>query len=141
MTRQASLTAKNRLFELDRLNDFLSRFCSENGLPAEIAMDAALALEEVFANIVQHGYRDSGEHEIQVRLAAGGDSIVLTLEDDGIPFNPAAYPPADTTSPLEFRPVGGLGVHLVRSVMDEVRYDRIDGRNRLVMTKHSNLKE
>ena len=135
MTQVASLTARNDLSELERLNDFLSRFWSENGLPSDLAMDTGLALEEVFANVVMHGFRDSEEHGILVRLAVEGDTVVLTVEDDGIPFNPAEVPPVDTSLPLEQRAVGGLGVHLVRSVMGEVEYARLDGRNRLIMRK------
>lgn len=135
MTQEAFLTARNNLSELARLNDFLSRFWTDNRLPSDLALDTSLALEEVFANVVMHGYRDSAEHEILVRLAVEDGRVVLAVEDDGIPFNPVEVPPVDTSLPLEQRAVGGLGVHLVRSLMGEVEYARQNGRNRLVMRK------
>jgi serine/threonine-protein kinase RsbW len=136
MKAGASVTVKNNLSELERLNNSLSRFWTENQLPSELVMTATLALEEVFANIVLHGYRDSAEHEILVRMAVDDSEFVLSVEDDGVAFNPLEVPPVDTSLPLETRPVGGLGMHLVRSVMSEVEYARRDGRNRLQMKKH-----
>jgi serine/threonine-protein kinase RsbW len=135
MTQEAFLTVRNNPSELERLNDFLSRFWTENSLPGDLAMDTGLALEEVFSNVVQYGYRDSAEHDILVRLAVDDGAVVLTVEDDGVPFNPIEAPPVDTSLPLEQRPVGGLGIHLVRSLMGEVEYARLNGRNRLVMRK------
>jgi anti-sigma regulatory factor (Ser/Thr protein kinase) len=135
MKADAFLTARNDLSELGRLNDFVSEFLSDNSLPAEFALDMSLALEEVFSNAVLYGYQDSAEHEITVRLAVQGGDVVLTVEDDGKAFNPLEIPPVDITLPLEERPVGGLGIHLVRSLMSKVEYERRDGRNRLEMRK------
>lgn len=135
MKAEDSVTARNHLAELERLHDSLSAFLTENHLPGEFVMDAMLVLEEVFSNIVLHGYRDSAEHEILVRMAVEGDTFVLWVEDDGVAFNPLEVSPVDTGLPLEERPVGGLGIHLVRSLMSEVAYSRHDGRNRLEMRK------
>lgn len=135
MKVEASVTARNHLAEIERLHDSLSVFLTENHLPGEFVMDAMLVLEEVFSNIVLHGYRDSAEHEILVRMAIEGDTFVLSVEDDGVAFNPLEVSPVDTSLPLEERPVGGLGIHLVRSLMSEVAYSRHDGRNRLEMRK------
>jgi serine/threonine-protein kinase RsbW len=135
MTAEATLTAKNELSELERLSEFLSRFWADNHLPAELEFNTNLALEEVFANVVLHGYRDSDSHEISVHAAVGDGTVTLTVEDDGIAFNPLDAPAADITQALEDRPVGGLGIHLIRSLMTEVAYARVDGRNRLEMKK------
>lgn len=135
MNAEASYKARNDLSELGRLNELLSRFCKEHRLPGSVAMEIGLALEEVFVNVVQYAYEDSAEHEILVSLSAENGEIVLAVEDDGIAFNPLEVPPVDTTLPIEQRPVGGLGIHLVRSVMSEVKYARTEGRNRLEMRK------
>ena len=135
MKAEAFYKARNDLSELGRLNELLSRFCKENRLPEEVAMEMGLALEEVFVNVVRYGYQDSNEHEILVSMTAEGGEMVLAVEDDGIAFNPLEIPPVDTTLPIEDRPIGGLGIHLVRSVMSEVNYARKDGRNRLEMKK------
>ena len=135
MTAEAFYRARNDLSELERLNDVLTQFWSENALPPVQANDVMLALEEVFANIVLHGYLDSNAHEILVRVAVDKGSVALVVEDDGVAFNPLDLPPVNTSLGIEDRPVGGLGIHLVRSVMDEISYARVDGRNRLEMRK------
>ena len=135
MKAEASYKARNDLSELGRLNELLSRFCKEHRLPESVAMEIGLALEEVFVNVVQYAYEDSAQHEILVSLSVENGEIVLAVEDDGIAFNPLEVPPVDTTLPIEQRPVGGLGIHLVRSVMSEVKYARTEGRNRLEMRK------
>ena len=135
MNAEASYTARNDLSELGRLNDAVTRFWSENRLPEALVPDVTLALEEVFANVVMHGYRDTNPHEILVRLGLEKGAVVLVVEDDGVPFNPLEAPPVDTNLPIEDRPVGGLGIHLVRSVMSDVSYRRADGKNRLEMRK------
>jgi len=136
MNAEAFLTATNHLSELERLNSCLSRFCSENHLPDNLATELEIALEEVFVNVVRHGYRDSSEHQISVRIAVENGEVILAVEDDGVPFNPLDAPAVDTSLPIEDRPVGGLGIHLVRSLMSEVRYAREEGRNHLEMRKH-----
>lgn len=135
MKAEASVTARNNLAELERLHESLSRFLTENQQSHDFVMDAMLVLEEVFSNVVLHGYQDSADHEILVRMAVEDDTFVLFVEDDGVAFNPLEVPPADTSVPLEERPVGGLGMHLVRSLMTEVTYARHDGRNQLEMRK------
>ena len=135
MKSEAFYKARNDLSELGRLNELLSRFCRENRLPEDVAMEIGLALEEVFVNVVRYAYEDSAEHEILVSVAAENGEAVLAVEDDGIAFNPLEVPPVDTSLAIEDRPVGGLGIHLVRSVMNEVNYARKNGRNRLEMSK------
>jgi len=135
MKTETALTIRNDVAELVRLNEFLEQFWEDNGLPEEIAGDVNLALEEVFLNVVHHGFTDTAEHTIVVRLAVEEACVVLTVEDDGIPFNPMDAPPPDIESPLEERKIGGLGIHLVRQVMDEVKYARDGELNRLAMTK------
>jgi anti-sigma regulatory factor (Ser/Thr protein kinase) len=135
MTTEAALTVRNDVAELVRLNSFLEQFWAEHRLPEDIAGDVTLALEEVFLNVVNHGYTDAAEHDIVVRLALEEGCVALTVEDDGVPFNPLKAPAPDIDKPLEERGIGGLGIHLVRQVMDGIEYARAGGRNRLAMTK------
>ena len=95
-----------------------------------------LALDEVLANVITHGFEDSAEHEIIVRLDLESDSVRVAVEDEGVAFNPLNSPEPDLTLPLELRPIGGLGIHLVRNIMDELDYQRREGRNCLFMKKH-----
>jgi len=135
MKPEMALTVRNDVAELERLNAFLDEFWTANRLPQDSVMDVTLALEEVFLNVVQHGYLDTAEHRILVRLALEGKSVALTVEDDGVPFNPLEAKPPDIHLPVEQREIGGLGIHLVQRVMDGIEYARDGDHNRLVMRK------
>ena len=97
--------------------------------------DLNLALEEILTNIISYGYTDNREHEIKVRLSVQPGEVKAEVEDDGQPFNPLAAPEADTTQSLEERTIGGLGIHLVRKLMDGLEYKRQGDRNLLTIRK------
>lgn len=128
-----SVTLTNQLTEIERLAHIVDAFCAERGIAPAVAYRVNLACDEVIMNAIVHGYEDAREHEILVSLALDGESLLLTIVDDGRAFNPLEAPPVDfDTDPLE-RPVGGLGLHLVRNVMDSIGYRRENGRNVLEM--------
>jgi anti-sigma regulatory factor (Ser/Thr protein kinase) len=99
--------------------------------------DLNLALEEILTNIMSHGYVDEREHEIRVSLSLQPGAVRIEVEDDGRPFNPLQAPEVDTTKPLDERMAGGLGIHLVRRLMDGLEYKRERERNRLTMRKNT----
>jgi anti-sigma regulatory factor (Ser/Thr protein kinase) len=125
----------NRRTEIERVVQLAERFGEEHQLPAEVVMSIHLVLDEVVANIISHGYDDTAEHQIHVTLALDESVLTIRVEDDGRAFDPLAAPPPDLDLPLEERPVGGLGIHIVRSVMDAVEYQRDGDRNVLIMKK------
>ena len=86
-------------------------------------------------NIISYAYDDAAEHQIGIRVALDGDSVCLRVEDDGRAFNPLDVPSPDLGLDFAERPVGGLGVHIVRSLMDTLEYRREDDRNILIMRK------
>jgi serine/threonine-protein kinase RsbW len=98
-------------------------------------LPSELALEEILANIISYGYADDREHEITVSLDAQPGEVRVDVEDDGRPFNPLESPEPYTGDSLEDRPVGGLGIHLVRALMDGLEYRRQGDRNLLTMKK------
>jgi anti-sigma regulatory factor (Ser/Thr protein kinase) len=106
---------------LPALTEFLRDFWSESNLPAGDAVPFELALEEVFMNVVMHGAAADRATRVEVSVALVDGGVILIVEDDG--------------PPLEKRPIGGLGVFLVRKMMDSVRYQRRGARNQLQMTK------
>jgi anti-sigma regulatory factor (Ser/Thr protein kinase) len=134
MSADAAIQVRNHVTELARLHEFLAAFWALNQLPKDALFGLDLALEETFANVIFHGYRDGGEHAIHVGVTLRDRVVSLTVEDEGVPFNPLNAPAADTT-PVEDRPIGGLGIHLVRRLMDEIEYAREGNRNRLVVRK------
>jgi serine/threonine-protein kinase RsbW len=121
---------------LPALLTFLQDFWSELNLPATEALPFELALEEVFMNVVMHGSHTDRAPLVKVSMTLVGGGVTLTVEDDGPPFDPLSLPAPDVTASLEARRVGGLGVFLVRKVMDSVRYERRDATNLLQMTKN-----
>jgi anti-sigma regulatory factor (Ser/Thr protein kinase) len=130
-----TLVVATDISEIGPLHDSVSRFCHEHKLPAEIEGDLSLALEEILMNVIRYGHPEGGEHEILVGLSVDDDGVVAAVEDDGVAFNPLEAPRPDTGSPLEERPIGGLGIHLIRNLMNTVEYRRAGGRNRLVLRK------
>jgi anti-sigma regulatory factor (Ser/Thr protein kinase) len=120
---------------LPALAKFLDDFWSQTDLPVAEAMTFQLALEEVFMNVVMHGTQGDRTPRVEVSLTLIDGGVTLMVEDDGPPFDPLSLPAPDLMASLEERPVGGLGVFLVRQIMDSVRYQRRGARNRLQMTK------
>jgi anti-sigma regulatory factor (Ser/Thr protein kinase) len=92
-------------------------------------------LDEIVINIIAHGYDDEHEHQIRVSLALEGDILAIQVEDDGKPFNPLEVPPPNLDLPIDDRPIGGLGIFIVRSTVNEVEHRREGGRNILTMQK------
>jgi serine/threonine-protein kinase RsbW len=121
--------------QLPVLNHFLKEFWSAAQLPPAQALNLELALEEIFMNIVMHGSQPGLISRVEVSLAAAPDALTMTVEHDGPQFDPLNLPSPDLTAGVAERPVGGLGVFLVRRVMDTVSYHRVGACNRLTMTK------
>lgn len=136
MTIQRSYQFKNRLTELERLCRELETFGREKKLSQKCQYEIHLAVEEHFTNIVTHGFTDQAEHLIDVLLACENNVVEITIEDDGIPFNPLNIKRPDTKLPLEERKLGGLGIHLTRHCMDDITYYRKDNKNILVLKKN-----
>lgn len=126
---------KNRPEEKRKLLAALESFVCAHQLPPAAGRAADLALEEHLTNVMEYAYDDRREHEIRVRLDVNGAHLVVEVEDDGRAFDPTQAPEADTSLPLDQRPIGGLGIHFIRRCMDEVRYQRQANRNVLRMIK------
>jgi len=121
--------------QLTVLTGFLREFGSAVALDAAHVQTFELALEEIFMNIVMHGSQPGSTPLVEVSLQRAAESVTMTVEDNGPEFDPLSLPPPDVTAGLADRPVGGLGVFLVRKMMDTVSYARISGRNQLRMSK------
>jgi len=113
----------------------LDRFVRQHGASAALIHDLEVALDEVLGNVIVHGYGGDPQGEIRVRFQRTADAFVIEVEDDGIAFDPTQVPPPDLSAPLRERQVGGLGLHFVKNLVDEVAYTRLDGRNRLRLVK------
>jgi serine/threonine-protein kinase RsbW len=120
--------------QLPVLTQFLKEFWSAAGLPAAESVKFELALEEVFMNVVMHGSAGA-DTQVEVSVILSDDGLTLIVENDGPAFDPLLLPAPDVAASLEERKVGGLGVFLVRQMMDAVSYRRVAARNQLRMTK------
>ena len=89
----------------------------------------------MFTNIISHGFPDEDEHHVQVTCDNEEGVFKITIEDDGIPFNPTDAPHPNLKCAFKDRDIGGLGIHLIRSYMDRIEYTRKDGKNVLILTK------
>jgi anti-sigma regulatory factor (Ser/Thr protein kinase) len=121
--------------QLPKLTEFLQQFWSAAGLPPAEAITFELALEEIFMNVVMHGSPAGRVPQVEVSLVLSDGSLTLMIEDDGPSFDPLSLQAPDVTASLEERRVGGLGVYLVRQMMDSVSYQRLGEHNQLSMTK------
>ena len=135
MSAKISVPFKNQLSEIKRLGQIVAAFGARHHLPARVVFEVNLALEEILTNVISYGYEDSSEHQIRLTLALVGGELRAEVEDDGRPFNPIEAPEPEMDSPLEERPVGGLGIHLARKLMDRLAYRRQQDKNLLLMTK------
>ena len=135
MTGQFELTLLNRRAEVARAQDALEAFAASHSVAQTPLHALQLALEEHLTNILNHAYQDDLEHRILVRLRFQGSELRIDIEDDGSPFNPLNHPAPDLSQPFEERPIGGLGIHMMRKSVDEIEYRREGDKNVLTMVK------
>ena len=131
-----NLVLRNDIQQIPLLAEFILAIAEERHLGKSLAMNLNLALEEAVTNVMLYAYPKDTEGEIDIEAVLKENSIVFNVSDSGKPFNPTEAPEVDTTKSLEDRQIGGLGIHLVRKIMDEVRYARKNGRNILTMIKN-----
>ena len=136
-----SLSIINNPAELPRLAAACTMFAEQHGFIPSEQYNLVLVMEEIVANIISYAYRDDREHVIDIVLHYIPDVLRVTITDDGLPFNPLDAPRPDLELPADERPIGGLGIELVRSVVDQVAYQRNAGRNILSLTKHIPISE
>ena len=141
------MNRKEQLFiaDTDNLNEvlaFVDEYLEAVGCSMKIQMQIDVSLEEMFVNVARYAYREgesvsSGDKTVllEVSLEEESHSLLLTLTDQGIPFDPTARRDPDVTLSLEEREIGGLGIYMAKKNMDEMTYERRDGKNILHMRK------
>jgi anti-anti-sigma factor len=123
----------NRIADIAPLAVRIEEFLRSFGVPGETIFRISLAIEELLTNIISYGYGDARRHLIQVTVSVTDGAVVVLIEDDGAAFDPFARAPVDTAAGIDERSPGGLGIHLVKQMISEVAYRRIDGRNRMTL--------
>lgn len=128
----------NRIEELGRMIMFLEEIGQDLDLSVEVAFNIHLALEEAVTNVIMYAYTKEEEHDIELSVKGNDNELTFKIIDSGKEFDPTQQPEADVTLPLEERQIGGLGIFLIRRVMDKVEYNRADGKNILTLVKKLN---
>ena len=135
LTYQRSLTLTNDLKRVPRLNAFIDEACEANGFDAPTTMQLNLAIEEAVVNVMNYAYPSGISGNITIEAKSNGKEMTFVISDTGKPFDPTARPEVDTTLNVEDRSIGGLGIHLIRQIMDHINYERLNSQNVLTLIK------
>ena len=130
-----TIVLMNDIREMSRIIDAITHIADSVSCPPVVVHDVTLAMEEIFSNIVFYGFGDDLDHHITLHLVIEGDALILTLQDEGIPFNPLNVQIGPRDKPLEERDKGGMGITLAKNLMDQMEYRRERGKNILRMEK------
>ena len=130
-----TLSLPNDIEAVPQLNEFIDGIAEEVGLGMSLSMSLNLALEEAVVNVMNYAYPPGETGEVNLEVTADAEKLVFVLSDSGKPFDPTQTQTPDTTLSAEERPIGGLGIHLVRQIMDSIGYEHTGGKNVLTLTK------
>ena len=133
--KKRRLTIKNEVDELTKLPEFVDTVCEEAGVDMALIASLNLALEEAATNVVLYAY-DGGTGFVDIDAIYTPQQLKFVITDTGIPFDPTQMKDADITLSAEERPIGGLGIFLVRQIMNTVHYERVNDHNVLTLIKN-----
>ena len=134
-TKRLSFSLKSNKSELETLCQKLEKFGKSLRLSKKCILEVNLALDELFTNIISYGFQDDLEHLVKIQIMRENGTLTLCVEDDGIPFNPLATKEIELPCDIESCKIGGLGLHFVKKLMEQVCYERCEGRNKLTLKK------
>lgn len=130
----SELNLHNTITEVEKLAPWCEQIGEENSLGMPEIFQLNLALEEAVSNVINYAYPEQEGMPISLTMSSEDNTLVFTLTDEGIPFNPLESKEPDLSLSAEERPIGGLGIFLVKQLMEKVEYKRAEGKNILTMT-------
>ena len=133
VSQENKFKLKNELSELKALNRYLSNWGGAIGLPVDSISRINICLDELFTNIVSYGFEDNREHFVKFTLNGDNQFVIINIEDEGIPFNPLEKTDPDFPENVESAKIGGLGILIIKKLMDDVSYERRQDKNQLAM--------
>ena len=129
------LRIRNQMTELEKVNQFIGEISEELGLSMELTMDLNLVIEEMVVNVISYAYPEGTEANIELKAESNGKELTFVLSDRGRKFDPTLSKSPDmNVNPAE-RNLGGMGIYIVKNIMNEVTYQRLEGKNLLTMKK------
>ena len=134
---KSSIKIVNDLINIDRAVKWFEEYALDNELPNMIIQKFNIALDEILNNIITYGYRDEEENEIEISIELRNERLIIIISDHGIPFNPFQKESPDTDLSIEERAIGGLGIHIVKSLMDEYNYKRHVDKNIVTLIRRN----
>jgi len=135
---EVKVTVKNRIEDLLRVNALFESFATQHDIGGRLRYHLLVSIEEILTNIIKCGFDEEGVHPIHITFRRVEDQIEMEFEDRGREFNPLEIGEPDLDSPIEDRQLGGLGIHLVKKMVDEAKYRREGDRNILLLRKDKN---
>ena len=129
------LIIKNEFTEISKLVTFIETIGEELGLSPALVMSLNLALEEAVSNIILYAYPKEFNQDISIEAVKENNALIFTITDTGVEFDPTKGGDVDITLTVEDRPVGGLGIFLIKKIMNEVEYKRVDDMNVFTLKK------
>ena len=132
---EATVRIENDLSEIAKVDEKLDDFAEQFGVPPAIAATFHIIFNDLLNNVISYGFNDEQRHFIDINLKLTASGLTVSIADDGVPFNPLAETAPDTTLSIEDRPIGGMGIHLVINMVDDISYQRTADKNVLTLTK------
>lgn len=133
--QEDTISILNLISELERVYTFIEEVASRYSIVERVRYKLHLAIDEILANIISYAYTDDDSHYIIIRFWIEDETVRIEFVDDGVAYNPLLQPEPKIDVPLEERQIGGLGIYLVRKLMDTVEYRRDSEKNHLVISK------
>ena len=130
------LKLKNQVGELERVNRFIEEIGNELGLSMELRMNMNLVMEEMVSNVIFYAYPKDVEGEIELEAEYDGNELCFVLSDSGKEFDPTQKEDANPDINPTEREIGGMGIYIAKNIMNEVSYQRLEGKNLLTMKKN-----
>lgn len=132
---EVKLTVKNRIEDLLRVNSIFESFATQHDIGGKLRYHLLVSIEEILTNIIKYGFDEQGVHPIHITFRNDSGAIEMEFEDRGREFNPLEVGEPDIDTPIEDRQLGGLGIHLVKNMVDVAQYRRVGDRNILLLRK------
>ena len=135
MSTNKTVRITNQRDQVDTVRKFFDDYSKENKLTEKTVHDIQMALDELLTNIVNYGYEDTDEHQIDIHFGVNDDAVKVEIVDDSKPYNILEKDNPDISLSMEDKPIGGLGIFLIKKLMSNVDYYTEEGKNHLVMIK------